>query len=173
MHIEIRPYLPEDDLDVLTDLIHRAYAPHLALGLRYWATHQSSTDTEKRLLSGTGLIMLADGKYSGTATVRPPQPNSPVALYRDPAVRSLSQFCVAPEYKGKGLGARLHQHATEVARLSGASLMALDTALPALALIALYERWGYRVVGRCDWRPDTNYESVVMVKDLIEAGCAA
>ena len=84
-----------------------------------------------------------------------------------------SQFCVAPERKGKGLGARLNQHATEVVRLSGASLMALDTALPALALIGLYERWGYRVVDRCDWRPDTNYESVVMAKDLTEAGCVA
>ncbi len=82
MHIEIRPYLAEDDLDALTDLIHRAYAPHLDLGLRYWATHQSSTDTEKRLLSGMGLIMLADGKYAGTATVRPPQPNSPSGRYR-------------------------------------------------------------------------------------------
>jgi hypothetical protein len=50
--------------------------------------------------------------------------------------------------------------------------MALDTSLPAHALIGLYERWGYRVVGRCDWRPDTNYESVVMAKDLIKAGCA-
>jgi hypothetical protein len=89
--------LQEDDLDALTDLIHRAYAPHLAIGLRYWATHQPWADTEKRLLSGVGLIMLADGEYVGTATVRPPQPNSPVALYRDPAVRSLSQFCVAPE----------------------------------------------------------------------------
>lgn len=173
MRIEIRPYLPEDDLDALTDLIHRAYAPHLAIGLRYWATHQPSADTEKRLLSGVGLIMLADGEYAGTATVRPPQPNSPVALYRDPAVRSLSQFCVAPEHQGKGLGADLHQYATDVARRSGASVMALDTAMPALALIRLYERWGYRVVGRCDWRPDTNYESVVMAKDLDEAGRAA
>lgn len=173
MHIEIRPYRPEDDLDALTNLIHRAYAPHLDIGLRYWATHQPSTDTEKRLLSGTGLIMLADGKYAGTATVRPPQPSSPVLLYRDPAVRSLSQFCVAPEHKGKGLGMLLHQRATEVARLSGASIMALDTALPALALIGLYERWGYRIVGRCDWRPDTNYESVVMAKDLSAAGCSA
>ena len=62
MHIEIRPYLSEDHLDALTDLIHRAYAPHLALGLRYWATDQPSSDTEKRLLSGMGLIMLASSR---------------------------------------------------------------------------------------------------------------
>jgi hypothetical protein len=40
--------------------------------------------------------------------------------------------------------------------------MMLDTAEPASGLIALYESWGYRIVGRADWRPNTNYESVLM-----------
>jgi hypothetical protein len=45
---------------------------------------------------------------------------------------------------------------------NGGKTMALDTAAPARALIAMYEAWGYKVVGACDWRPDTNYTSVVM-----------
>jgi hypothetical protein len=49
-----------------------------------------------------------------------------------------------------------------IARERGASHMALDTAAPAAGLIAMYERWGYGVVGRHDWRPVTNYLSVVM-----------
>lgn len=32
----------------------------------------------------------------------------------------------------------------------------------ATRLIALYERWGYRNVGTHDWRPHTNYVSVLM-----------
>jgi len=104
------------------------------------------------------------GRYIGTITVRPPQPDSSVALYRDPAVYSLAQFCVAPRFKGQGLGRRLHDHAVEVACERGARTIALDTARPATALIRLYEAWGYAVVGECDWRPHTNYVSVLMAR---------
>lgn len=45
--------------------------------------------------------------------------------------------------------------------------MGLDTAQPASTLIAMYESWGYRVVGECDWRPLTNYTSVVMSRQLV------
>ncbi len=166
MHIEIRPYRSDDDIDELTGVIHRAYAAHLSTGLRYWATHQPASDTEKRLRAGQGLVLLVDGVYAGTATVRPPMPHSRVPIYREYNVRALSQFCVAPEHRGKGLGLQLHHHALQVARQSGAAVMALDTAKPATGLIRLYEAWGYKVVGECDWRPDTNYESVVMARSL-------
>ena len=39
------------------------------------------------------------------------------------------------------------------------------TAVPATHLIELYAKWGYREVERCQWN-DTNYESVIMKKDL-------
>ncbi|GMU72762.1 MAG: hypothetical protein AMXMBFR42_22180 [Burkholderiales bacterium] len=166
MRIEIRSFQPDDDLDALTALIHSAYASHLTLGLRYWATHQPTSDTAKHLRSGHGLILIVDGAYAGTATVHLPQPESPVPLYRESNVCSLSQFCVAPEHKGKGLGRQLHDHALRVARESGAAIMALDTAKPATGLIRMYETWGYKIVGECDWRPHTNYQSVVMAKQL-------
>lgn len=163
---DIRPYRPGDDLAAITDLIHRAYAVHLQHGLRYWGTHQPVSDTEKRLRAGVGLVMLWQGEYIGTVTVRPPQPESSVALYRDPTVYSLSQFCVAPRFKGQGLGRRLHDHALAVAREGGARTIALDTAQPASALIRLYQGWGYEVVGECDWRPQTNYVSALMARPV-------
>ena len=162
----IRPVSAHDDLERLTHLIHTAYAPHAAQGLRYWGTHQSVQDTAQRFASGTGLVMLQGDEYLGTITLRPPQPQSTVALYRDPAVWTFCQFCTSPQAKGKGYGAQLHAHATEVARQAGAKVMGLDTAQPASALIAMYESWGYRTVGECDWRPLTNYTSVVMSRDI-------
>jgi len=162
----IRPVTDDDDLVRLTALIHGAYAPHAKLGLRYWGTHQSVQDTAKRFASGTGLVMLEGDDYVGTITLRPPQPESAVALYRDPGVWTLSQFCIAPAAKGLGYGRRLHDHATAEARRAGATTIALDTAQPATALIAMYEAWGYRLVGECDWRPLTNYTSVVMSRPL-------
>jgi hypothetical protein len=56
----------------------------------------------------------------------------------------------------------LHTHVKARAIERGARVLALDTAAPATKLIAMYERWGYRIVGAADWRPTTNYESVVM-----------
>jgi hypothetical protein len=41
--------------------------------------------------------------------------------------------------------------------------MALDTAAPATGLIAImYKAWGYELAGEHDWRPHTNYRSVLM-----------
>lgn len=164
----IRPVTVADDLERLTALIHAAYAPHARLGLRYWGTHQSVEDTAKRFASGTGLVMVEGDDYVGTATLRPPQPESTVALYRDPTVWSLCQFCISPQAKGRGYGKQLHAYVTEFARQAGAQVLALDTAQPAAALIAMYESWGYQVVGECDWRPLTNYTSALMARSLAE-----
>ena len=160
---------PHDDLQRLTALIHSAYVPHAAKGLRYWATHQTVEDTAKRLASGLALVMEIDGDYAATATLRAPQPESKVALYRDSTVWSITQFCVAPRFKGQGLGKLLHAELVERARNAGAATLALDTAQPAHALIAMYESWGYRVVGECDWRPLTNYTSVLMSRRVDSA----
>ena len=162
--LHIRPLAPHDDLERLTALIHAAYAPHASKGLRYWATHQTVEDTAKRLASGLALVMEIEGDYAATATLRGQQPDSKVALYRDSSVWSITQFCVAPRFKGQGLGKLLHTELLDRARSAGAATLALDTAQPAHALIAMYESWGYRLVGECDWRPLTNYTSVLMAR---------
>lgn len=157
----IRALLPGDDLERLTKLIHAAYAPHASRGLRYWGTHQTVEDTATRLASGHGLVAEIQGDYVGTVTVKPPQLESPIALYRQPNTWSIAQFAVAPSLKGKGLGKALHEAAVAYALCNGATTMALDTAIPAKGLIAMYLAWGYEVVGEHDW-PQTNYLSLLM-----------
>jgi len=165
--VEIRQINERDCMESLTTLIHEAYAPHASLGLRYWATHQSVEDTKKRFASGQGFIAELDGDYVGTITVRPPQPESSVELYRDSRVWSIGQFAVLPRFKGLGIGKRLHDAAIQYALRSGGYTMALDTAEPATALIEKYLGWGYSVIGQCDWRPKTNYISVLMARPLL------
>ncbi len=46
--------------------------------------------------------------------------------------------------------------------------MALDTAAQAGGLISMYRRWGYEIVGEHDWRPHTNYLSVLMTRSLVD-----
>ncbi len=162
----IRPFLSTDNLEEITRLIHSAYAPHATLGLRYWGTHQSADDTATRFASGQGFVAELSGEYVGTVTVRPPQLESPLKLYRDARTWSICQFAVSPKLKGAGLGKALHGVALAYARQHGGLVMAIDTAAPAKALIAMYRAWGYRHVGEHSWRPHTNYESVVMSRSL-------
>ena len=166
----IRPVTTADDLDRLTRLIHAAYAPQAAKGLRYWGTHQSVQDTARRFAAGQGLVAELDGEYVGTITVRPPNADSPVALYRDPNTWTIGQFAVEPAMKGRGLGKALHDAAVGHASRNGATTMALDTAAPADALIGMYRAWGYTLVGEHDWRPHTNYLSVVMMRPIGATG---
>ncbi|AMO24354.1 GNAT family N-acetyltransferase [Ramlibacter tataouinensis] len=163
----IRALDPSDDLVALTALIHAAYAPQAERGLRYWGTHQTVEDTRTRFAAGHGFVAELNGRFVGTITVRPPQPASPVQIYRDPGTWSIGQYAVHPELKGNGLGRQLHERAVKHARDHGAVTMALDTAQPAVSLIAMYRRWGYEVVGEADWRPHTNYSSVIMSKSIL------
>lgn len=159
----------DDDLAALTALLHAAYAPHAAKGLRYWASHQSVEDTAARLTRGHGLVGTIDGQIIATITLRRPSPNAQVELFRDPDTWSFCQFAVHPAHKGQGYGKELHDFALAFAAARGCRRMALDTAQPAQSLIDMYSSWGYTPVGTCDWRPRTNYTSVLMQKLIAEA----
>ncbi len=162
----VRPVEARDDLVALTDLVHAAYATHAASGLMFWGTHQSVADTARRLASGQGFLALADGELVGTITVRPPQESSPVPLYCLPDIWSFCQFAVHPGWKGRGVGTALHERALRHAAAHGARRVALDTASPAAGLIRMYRSWGYEECGHCDWRPNTNYLSTLMVRPI-------
>ena len=169
-HLSVRPLSADDGLLALTSLVHSAYAPHAERGLRFWGTHQSVEDTAERFSTGQGFVAEVDGEVVGTITLRPPQPESPVALYRLADVWSFCQFAVAPAQKRRGVGVALHEHALVYASSLGAKRMALDTATPATGFIRMYKSWGYEACGHCDWRPHTNYVSTLMVRDIAAGG---
>ncbi len=95
----IRSLESDDDLARLTDLIHSAYAPHAKNDLRYFGTYQSVGDTATRFAQGFGFVADSEGTYVGTITVRPPQPESPAQLYREPHTWTIGQFAVSPLHK--------------------------------------------------------------------------
>lgn len=163
----IRPLQEDDDLERITDVIHKGYAVLAVNGLRFWGSHQSTEDTRDRFSKGAGFVATLEGEIVGTVTIRPPDPESEVDFYRHPTTWIVNQFAVLPEHAGKGIGRALHDNAVTYAMQQGATRVALDTANAADQLIAMYIRWGYAVVGTCDWRPFTNYESVVMLRTLI------
>jgi len=162
----IRIFQPTDDLVALTDLLHAAYRPLAKRNLYFLATHQTPDVTARRIAKGTCFVAEWEGRLAGTITVLPSNPENALPLYREPGLFHFGQFGVHPDYKGQGLGRQLHTAIIDYARGQGGKVMALDTAAPATDLIEMYQRWGYREVGRTKWE-QVNYESVLMTKSLV------
>ena len=160
--VEIRRWTAGDDMLALTQLIHQAYAPLAARGLRYWGSHQTVEDTAKRCARGETWLALVGTDYVGTVTLSPPETpgGSPWLDRRD--VAKFNQLCVHPTLQGSGLGSRLLDLVERRAAELGAAHVACDTSEDAHALIQLYHRRGYVFVENLDWPPRTNYRSVVL-----------
>lgn len=166
--VTIRQIQTGDDLVAITALIRAAYARLSDMGLRFWATFQSVEDTCKRFTDGQGLVAVQDDRIIGTITIYPPDPTSTVETYRHLTTYCLGQFAVDPSLQGAGVGRLLHNAAIKYIVDSGGTHAALDTAEHAHHLISMYGRWGYRIVEHADWRPLTNYLSVVMLFEIME-----
>ncbi|WP_439598124.1 GNAT family N-acetyltransferase [Falsiroseomonas sp.] len=166
---------PAAPIAELTALLHRAYAPLAARGLRYMATHQSDAVTRERAASGECWVALAEGRIVGTILFKAACRTAGSAWLDRPEVASLGQFAVRPDWQGSGLGARLMDLAERRSAETGAVEIALDTAEPAEPaehLVALYRRRGYRFIEHAQWS-HTNYRSVIMSKPVGLAQVAA
>lgn len=163
--VVIRPLAKTDSIALLTGLLHRAYAPLAASGLRYLATHQTEDITGDRCARGTCFVADAAGRMVGTVTCYDASETGGSPWLDRPDVALFGQLAVEPGWQRQHIGRRLVQAAEQRARDEGARVIALDTALPARHLIAWYERLGYRTVEYVSW-PMTNYRSVVMIKHL-------
>ena len=164
--LTVREVGRSDDLVALTALIRAAYAPLAERGLKYWATHQSPEDTAKRFSRGHGFVALIHGEIVATIALSRPDTDSKVELLRDAQTWSFGQFAVAPAHKNRGYGRQIHDFALKRAADFGCVVMALHTAQPASHLIEMYRSWGYCEVGTCDWRPHTNFLSVLMTRQV-------
>lgn len=166
--ITIRQFSEQDSPEEIAALLRRAYAPLADRGLQFVATRMTAEKVLERLDAATCLVAHEAGRLIGTVMVYPPDPNSECELYRRPGVYHFGKFGVEPELKGRGLGRRIFEAAEKLAIEQGAEVFACDTAAPATDLIALYESWGFEVVGKQSWSM-TNYESVVLAKSVKES----
>jgi ribosomal protein S18 acetylase RimI-like enzyme len=163
--VVIRPWRSTDSVEQLTELLHRAYAGLAAMGLRYWATHQSAEVTLQRIRQGTCLVAEDNGVIRGTIVFRNAAQTSGCPWYDRPDVASFGQFGVDPALQKNGLGRRLLDEVERLAAASGAGELALDTAEPATHLVGWYTRLGYRFIGHAQWQ-HTNYRSVILSKSI-------
>jgi len=135
----LRLFGPDDSISELTALLHRAYAPLAAMGLRFVATWQDDTTTRKRI------------------------DRSP--WYDRADVASFQQLAVEPIFQEQGWARRLVAHAENLTWRRGFRHLALDTSDRATHLINLYQRYGYAIVEPITWTA-VNYNSVVLSKPV-------
>lgn len=152
-------------VEPLTELLHQAYAPLAARGMKYLATHQPPSKTLERLNEGEAYLAFQDGQLIGTVTLYREDPASTCEYYRKAGVFSFGQFAIAPVFQGQGIGSYLMDMLEARARQLGAQELALDTSEHADHLIRIYTNRGYQLVAHTKWDL-VNYRSVIMSKAL-------
>ena len=156
---------PEDDVDLITAMLHEAYAPLAAQGLRFLATHQDAETTKRRMGKGETILALDAGAVVGTITLKTSDKTTGSGFYDRPEVAGFGQFAVRPSHQGAGIGSTLLDLVEQRARDLDVEILALDTSEHAAHLIALYRAKGYAFVEYTQWR-DVNYRSMIFAKPL-------
>ena len=163
--IQYRRLLPTDDLAAMTDLLHEAYAPLAARGMRFVASHQDVDTTRERTAAGETFVATAGDRIVGVITLADATSTRGTPFYDRPDVADFGQFAVHPSLQGRGIGSRLIEMVERRAREKGITELAPNTSEHAVELIAMYERKGYRFVEHVRW-PEVNYRSVILSKRL-------
>ncbi len=163
--VKLRRLAATDSIEELTELLHRAYAPLAARGMRFVASWQDADETRRRCEDGEAWVAELNGRVVGTVTLYPPARTSGSPFLDRADVASFGQFAVEPALQGGGIGEAMRLLVERRAREEGAAHLALDTSEHARELIATYERWGFRFIEHVQWS-STNYRSVVMARAL-------
>lgn len=163
--VAYRRLRPTDDLVALTDLLHQAYAPLAAAGMRFVASHQDVETTRRRIAKGDTVVAVRSGGIVGTIAFADVHATNGSPFYDRPDVASFGQFAVHPACQRQGIGTRLMQRVERSARVMGAAELALDTSERAHGLIAMYQKQGYRFIEFAQW-DDVNYRSCIFSKTL-------
>ncbi|HYF14799.1 MAG TPA: GNAT family N-acetyltransferase [Phycisphaerales bacterium] len=180
--ITVRRLAPSDSIAELTQLLHRAYAKQVAMGLKPLAGRQDDATTRNRVFSGecyvavhhiplpdlddpAGVRVETRQKLVGSILYHEVEEAEGPRWFHRPDVGWFSQFAVDPDYQGQGIGQMLLSIVERRAREDGAGELALSMAEPDTDLMNFYLRRGYRFVEHWQW-PYTNYRSVILTKTL-------
>jgi GNAT superfamily N-acetyltransferase len=164
--IVIRLLERSDSLTELTELLHRAYQRLADLGFNYTATYQSVEVTRERIEGNECYVAVTGARIVGTALFIPERVSKPAWADR-PGVAYSAQLGVDPEFRHRGIGARLMDVVEARAKELGFEYIAGDTSQGADYLLRFYAGRGYEIVDHWQWQGKT-YRSVVLAKKLTQ-----
>lgn len=190
--VTIRLLEPTDPISDVTHLLHRAYAPQVAMGLKPLAGRQDDSITRERCENSECFLAILGGAPPGRPAKRgtpaaKAAPNGKAApgaivgvilldeqekasfpaFFLRPDVCHFAQFAVDPDKQGLGIGRLLLERVEGRAREKGAAELALSMAEPDTKLADFYLKRGFRFVEHWQW-PYTNYRSCILSKRLID-----
>ncbi len=167
--VAIRLLKPSDSIREVTQLLHRAYAKQVAMGLRPLAGRQDDETTRRRCASGECFVaVLAEGRkdrIAGVILFHEIEDAEGPSWFRRKDVDYFSQFGVDPDLQGRGIGRMLLEMCERRALENGARELACSMAEPDRELYDFYIRRGYRLIEHWQW-PYTNYKSAILSKAL-------
>jgi GNAT superfamily N-acetyltransferase len=163
--ITYRHVRPEDDIDLITGMLHEAYRPLAAQGLRFLATHQDAATTRLRMSRGETILAVDADQIVGTITLKNVENTKGSPFYDRDDVAGFGQLAVRPSHQGSGIGSSLLNLVERRASQKGVKMLALDTSEHATHLIAFYQAKGYSFVEHTQW-PEVNYRSMIFAKTL-------
>ncbi len=165
--IDIREFVASE-ADALTELLHAAYAELGEAGLNFTAVDQTVATTLHRASAGHCLVAWEEGEPIATITMSMPASATLRRMFpqadRDD-VAWLNQLAVSQRARGRGLARELWRRGEAWARAQAATVIGVDTAIPASHLVDLYRGWGFEPAGSIHWDGKT-YDSAVLLKDL-------
>lgn len=174
--IHIRLLSHRDSIPEITNLLHRAYAGQVAMGLQPLAGRQDDETTERRCYSGECYLAVERDlkhhigeKIVGIILFHEEEADQGPPWFQKSFVDSFSQFAVDPLIQGKGIGRMLLDKAEQRAAECGAAELALSMAEPDRGLMEFYLKRGYRLIESWQWSY-TNYRSAILSKTLKQMG---
>lgn len=168
--VVVRRYLIDDSVSEITQLLHRCYAPQVAMGLRPLAGRQDDKTTLDRVLNSEchlALLPAEEGpaRIVGVILLNEHERVAFPEFFLRPGVAHFAMFGVEPRLQSKGIGRLLLERCEARAAETGATELACSMAEPDTALRAYYDRRGYRFIEHWQW-PYTNYRSCILSKSL-------
>ena len=193
--VVVRRFLTGDSIPAITALLHKAYAPQVAMGLAPLAGRQSDAITLDRVLNSECYLAFdhawthpdssqlasahpgsahpgsadpdcsEDGRLVGVILLNEHEKVSFPPIFMRKDTSHFAMFGVDPACQGRGVGKLLLDAITARALDLGAVELALSMAEPDTRLRAFYERLGFGFVQHWQW-PYTNYRSVILSRPV-------
>ncbi len=165
----VRRLAPTDSIPEITRLLHRAYAPQVAMGLKPLAGRQDDATTAERAANSECYLAVLPGngkdRIVGVILFEEVEQVTFPPFFLRPDVAHFAQFGVDPDLQGMGIGRMLLDKVESRARENKATELALSMAEPDTNLRAFYEKRGFRFIEYWQW-PYTNYRSCILSKKL-------
>lgn len=162
MNIEIHQKGEDISWEELTDLLHASFQERIDQGMHFSCSYLTPEEFKRDSANAVVLVAIDkdNNRLAGTCSVVICQGDKGNWAY-------FQNMAIHPDYKRRGVGSRLEEHRTEIARVNGCQYVMGDTATGARSSINLRKKYGFRIVGLKSW-PNTNYYSYVFRKQLVD-----